>query len=303
MAKPWRRHRAAEPDARQAAQVTFLRLPRSLPECSLEGDKECCTFVQHPPRDSAMSEHATAEPTRARFIHVEAQADHLESLARGKPVTALAELVWNALDADADRVRIGITDNDLGNPAVIEVADNGSGISLSEAERAFGNLDGSWKREQRVTQRGAHKKMHGRDGKGRFKAFARGHRVEWDTVFLAEDDQAQHYVIKGSSDRLPDFEIGAPSPAPNGRGRGTRVRITGIQESLGVRSRDGSASRQLAEVFALYLRNYPATDIIYRGERIDPKAVQKAHETHVLPCKAIGSWRPSATSPASDSSL
>ena len=229
-----------------------------------------------------MSEQATAEPTSARFIHVEAQADHLESLARGKPVTALAELVWNALDADADRIRIGITDNELGNPAVIEVADNGSGISLGEAEKAFGNLGGSWKREQRVTQR-AHKKMHGRDGKGRFKAFALGYRVEWDTVFLGDDDQAQHYVIKGSSDRLQDFEIGAPSAVPNGRGRGTRVRITGIQESLGVLSRDGSAPRQLAEVFALYLRNYPATDIIYRGERIDPKAVQKALETHVLP--------------------
>ncbi|WP_176068300.1 ATP-binding protein [Piscinibacter koreensis] len=231
---------------------------------------------------STMSEHATTEPTSARFIHVEAQADHLESLARGRPVTALAELVWNALDADADRIRIGITDNDLGNPVVIEITDNGSGISLSEAERAFGNLGGSWKREQRVTQR-AHKKMHGRDGKGRFKAFALGHRVEWDTVFLGDDDQAQHYAIKGSSDRLQDFEIGAPSPAPNGRGRGTRVRITGIQDSLGVLSRDGSAPRQLAEVFALYLRNYTATDIIYRGERIDPKAVQKAHETHVLP--------------------
>jgi hypothetical protein len=42
-----------------------------------------------------------------RLIHVEAQ-DHLESLARAKPVNALAELVWNALDANADIVRIAI---------------------------------------------------------------------------------------------------------------------------------------------------------------------------------------------------
>lgn len=228
-----------------------------------------------------MSEQGTPELVSARLIHVEAQADHLESLARGKPVNALAELVWNALDADADRIRIGITDNELGSPSVIEVADNGSGIDLSEAERAFGNLGGSWKREQRITQR-TNKKMHGRDGKGRFKAFALGHRVEWDTVFLRDDDQAQHYVIRGSSDRLQDFEISAPVSAPNGRSRGTRVRITGVQEPLGVLSRDGSAARQLSELFALYLRNYPATDIFYRGERIDPKAVQKAHETHVL---------------------
>ncbi|WP_431101511.1 ATP-binding protein [Roseateles noduli] len=228
-----------------------------------------------------MTVQAATEHT-ARVIHVEAQPDHLESLARGKPISSLAELVWNALDADADRIRIGITDNEIGNPAVIEISDNGNGISLGEAERAFGNLGGSWKREQRVTKR-SQKKMHGRNGKGRFKAFALGHQAEWDTVFLNDEDQPQNFIIRGNGSRLQEFEIGALSPAPSGRGRGTNVRISGIQEPLGVLSRDGSAARQLAEEFALYLRTYPATDIIFRGERIDPKMVQLAHETHQLP--------------------
>lgn len=229
-----------------------------------------------------MSEQATVDTQGTRLIRVAAQADHLESLARGKPIGALAELIWNALDADADRVRIAISDNELGNPEVIEVVDNGNGISLTEAEHAFGNLGGSWKREQRLTKR-SQKKMHGRNGKGRFKAFALGHQAEWDTVFVTEEDAARQYVIRGSGDRLQDFEIGGLSPAPVGRGRGTKVRISGIQEPLGVLSRDGSGFRQLAEVFALYLRTYPATDIIYRGQRIDPSSVQKAHETHQLP--------------------
>lgn len=228
-----------------------------------------------------MSEQAAPERAQVRVVHVEAQADHLESLARGKPVNALAELIWNALDADADRVRIGVTDNELGSPMSLEVADNGSGIQLDDAERAFGNLGGSWKRERRVTER-SNKKMHGRDGKGRFKAFALGHDVEWDTVFLTDGDAALHYVIKGRSDKLQDFEIGEVKPAPVGRSRGTRVRISNLVDTLGVLSRDGSAGRQLAELFALYLRNYPATDIIYRGERIDPKSVQKSHLTFPL---------------------
>lgn len=229
-----------------------------------------------------MTEQAPAEPAPARFIHVEAQADHLESLARAKPVNALAELIWNALDADGDRIRIGIVDNELGNPVSIEVSDNGGGIKLADAEQAFGNLGGSWKRQQRVSQKTS-RKMHGREGKGRFKAFALGHQVEWDTVFLDDADQRQRYVIRGNADRLQDFEIGAPAPAPMARERGTRVRITGIQDQRGVLSRSGSAGRYLAEVFALYLRNYPDTDIIFRGERVDPKAVQKAHETRDLP--------------------
>lgn len=229
-----------------------------------------------------MSEAATVDTSTTRLIHVEAQADHLESLARGRPIPALAELVWNALDADADRIRVNVIDNELGSPASIEVIDNGNGINLREAERAFGNLGGSWKRERRLTPR-ANKKMHGRDGKGRFKAFALGHRVEWDTVFLGDADQTLHYVIRGNGARLQEFEIGEVSPAPNGRGRGTNVRITSIQEPLGVFSPYGSASRQLAEIFALYLRNYPATEIFYRGERIDPASVQKACDTVTLP--------------------
>ncbi|REG49096.1 histidine kinase/DNA gyrase B/HSP90-like ATPase [Paraburkholderia sp. BL6669N2] len=229
-----------------------------------------------------MSELIETDAGGPRFIHVDAKPDHLASLARGKPVSALAELVWNALDADADRVRIGVTDNDLGNPVSIEVVDNGLGITFEDAERTFGSLGGSWKREHRVTAR-SNKKMHGRNGKGRFKAFALGHEVVWDSVYLGNNDTPLHFVISGRSDRLQDFEIGKVRSAPMSRSRGTRVRIDSLPEPFGVLSSDGSANRQLAETFALYLRNYPATEIIYRGERIDPASVQKSHETVRLP--------------------
>lgn len=229
-----------------------------------------------------MSEIIETDADQRRFIHVDAKPDHLASLARGKPVSALAELIWNALDADADRVRIGVTDNDLGNPVAIEVVDNGLGITLDEAERAFGSLGGSWKRDHRVTVH-SNKKMHGRNGKGRFKGFALGHDVEWDSVYLDGNDASLQLVIKGRSDRLQDFEIGKVRSAPVARSRGTRVRIDNMPEPFGVLSSDGSAARQLAETFALYLRNYPATQIIYRGERIDPASVQKSHQTVPLP--------------------
>ena len=42
-------------------------------------------------------------------IHVQAQKDHILSLCTASPVQALAELVWNALDADAFDVKIGFT--------------------------------------------------------------------------------------------------------------------------------------------------------------------------------------------------
>ncbi|WP_168107711.1 ATP-binding protein [Ramlibacter lithotrophicus] len=91
-----------------------------------------------------MSEVAAPDlPVSARVIQVEAQADHLNSLARAKPINALAELIWNALDAYADVVHINVADNELNTPTHIEIVDNGLGIQLSDAERAFGNLGGS----------------------------------------------------------------------------------------------------------------------------------------------------------------
>jgi hypothetical protein len=228
-----------------------------------------------------MSEQPAVYPPQPRLIHVAAQPDHIESLARGRPISAIAELVWNALDADADQVQIRVEDNELGSPEVIEIADNGLGIDPSDAERAFGNLGGSRKRERPYSDL-TNKKLHGRDGKGRFKAFSLGRNVEWDTVYLTDDGLALNYVIRGSANRLQDFEIAHVKPAEAGRQRGTRVRISGIDEPLGALSKDGSGDRQLAELFALYLKNYPATRIIFHGQRIDPKSVQKGHQSFPL---------------------
>jgi hypothetical protein len=217
-----------------------------------------------------------------RFVHVEAQADHLLSLARAKPVNALAELIWNALDADADIVRITVLDNELGTPIEIQVSDNGSGIDIEDAERAFGNLGGSWKKERKLVA-DSKKKLHGRDGKGRFKAFSLGNEVSWETTFRRESGTLQSYRIHGALSRLQDFDISSPVPAPTGKGRGTSVRIDHIPEPLGVLANDGMGSRHLAEHFALYLRNYPATRIIFRGQEIRAGAVQKCIHSVSLP--------------------
>ncbi len=223
-----------------------------------------------------------AHPKSGRFIHVEAQEDHLESLAKGRPASTLAELIWNALDADADEIRIRVQDNELGSPSEIEVADNGNGITPSEAERAFGSLGGSWKKNHRFTTR-SKKKMHGRDGKGRFKAFALGHDVAWDTAYFDENNAIKRYSIRGQANRLQSFEIEEAKSVTAGISRGTRVKITNVHKSLGGLSADGSTTRQLAEIFALYLRNYPSTHIVFRDTRVDPAAVQKSHTSIELP--------------------
>lgn len=224
------------------------------------------------PNQMAAATHTT--------IHVQAQPDHLEALTHAKPISALSELIWNALDASADTVRVVVNDNALGSPEEIFVIDNGDGIAFDEATQAFGNLGGSWKKTQRPHSL---RKLHGRDGKGRFKAFSLGREVRWDTCYEEEKGSLKQYAIQGQIGHLQDFALAKPEKAKPNSQRGTTVRISKLSDDLGVLGADSSAVRRLAEVFAFFLRNYPSVRLEFRGERIEPSTVQKAITTIDLP--------------------
>jgi len=50
-------------------------------------------------------------------VSVEVRSDHLETLSRvKKPIFAIAELIWNGLDADATQVRVELERNELRAP-------------------------------------------------------------------------------------------------------------------------------------------------------------------------------------------
>jgi signal transduction histidine kinase len=79
-----------------------------------------------------------------RHYKVEVQEDHLERLASARPIQAIAELIWNAVDADASTVRVEIDTTEFGMQS-ITVRDNGHGIPYAEVPNLFGRLGGSWK--------------------------------------------------------------------------------------------------------------------------------------------------------------
>jgi len=57
-------------------------------------------------------------------IAVSVKRDHIEALAATKrPIVSLAELMWNGLDADADKVTTRFDQNSLGALDRIRVAD------------------------------------------------------------------------------------------------------------------------------------------------------------------------------------
>ncbi|HOV60530.1 MAG TPA: ATP-binding protein [Candidatus Hydrogenedentes bacterium] len=213
-----------------------------------------------------------------KTIRVEVRDDHLETLARTRPMPALAELVWNALDAEATRVTVIFTENTLGGIERVEVRDNGHGLSHEEAVAAFGNLGGSWKRMSRRSA-ARQRLMHGKFGKGRFRAFSIGGHVTWLSRF-ERNGQLLGFTIEGSADHPGEFHLSDPKPLSEGT-PGMDVIIERVQPPA-EQLRGVKAQEDATEQFALYLCQYPDIRIVYDGVPLDPASAQARMESYPL---------------------
>jgi hypothetical protein len=208
-----------------------------------------------------------------RRISVKVKEDHLQRLSKvKKPILAVAELIWNALDADASEVRIVFDRNSLGGLQSIRVVDNGKGIRYEEAVPAFENLGGSWKHGAQKTLQNK-RLLHGKAGKGRFRAFSLGAIVVWQSTFNDNGGKAS-FSIRGDASDLGTFEIDEPLSTTKAT-IGTEVTIDNIGRNLP--SLFGEAAiMEITEYFALYLKAYKNIEIVYDGVKIDPDSITQS---------------------------
>jgi hypothetical protein len=214
----------------------------------------------------------------SKQIYVQAQADHIASLAKAAPLSALEELIWNALDADAREVQVDLITNALGAVEAVRIADDGAGIDVLRADATFGSLGGSWKRGATQTEN-AHRRLHGRHGRGRFKAFALGGHVEWRTTTFTAGERLS-YVLSGDIERPGVFEL-APDAAST-RATGTEVYVTNVRATCDSLLSATETVQALAAKFALYLKSYPDVRIYFNGLPVTPVIVQKKVTDYAL---------------------
>ena len=210
----------------------------------------------------------------ARY-RVQVEPDHLDKLANARPIQALAELVWNALDADATRVDVEIDTDEISMRAVT-VRDNGHGIPHGEVEALFGKLGGSWKRHgSRSKAKG--RLLHGKEGKGRLKALALGRSAVWSVRYL-QDAKLMSYTISLLRDDLVDVRVTEPVEAEPALGTGVEVKVTELDRTY--RSLEPHRSVQsLSEVFALYLTDYSDVGVYVESEKLNPSALIAERKT------------------------
>ncbi len=201
-----------------------------------------------------------------KTITVQVRDDHLETLAKTKPMTAIAELIWNALDAEAKEVKVLFEQNELEGLEAIHIVDDGNGLHYDDGVMVFQSLGGSWKRPNGRTH-ALHRELHGKYGKGRFRAFTLGSHASWNTVYEEAGDRYA-FSISGAADQLGQFMVSNAKGAADAK-TGMTVSILNPPLNCGVLL-GVKALQEITDIFALYLRQYPGVRIVYNDVVLDP---------------------------------
>lgn len=205
---------------------------------------------------------------------IEAKNDFIEKVSQARPVQAISEIVWNSLDADATKINISF-EQTLNAVSKIEIKDNGSGIPFDKVPEYFRNLGGSWKKLKRHSEKG--RLLHGKEGKGRFKAKSLGRVCDWKTIYKSGEEYYQYTVsIIENTIRVSEQE-----PA-NIKKTGTTVIISELAKDFSKTFNDNFI-QELTENFALYLKAYKGIDIFVGNEKIELENAIKTQTILSLP--------------------
>ncbi|WP_020388552.1 ATP-binding protein [Kribbella catacumbae] len=218
----------------------------------------------------------------ASRLTVQVDQDHLERLVK-RPITGIAELIWNALDADATKVDCEVVDNGLGGADSLRVIDNGRGMNRERIDIDFSQLGGSWKKLTANTPDG--RQLHGRAGQGRFSAFAIGETVVWTSIADAVVGPRREIVVTGRRTSLRDFDVSDVVVAAD-RDTGTVVECTNLTSEAETYLLRDDVIDELAAIFAFILEKYPI-DITWRGTPVDPESLQLRRENLSLSIEGI----------------
>jgi hypothetical protein len=214
---------------------------------------------------------------------VEIQPDFLERQTKAQPIAAVAELIWNGLDADATAITVDLEDDNLGGMRRIIVTDNGHGIPHADAPTLFRNLGGSWKKHGARTKL-RNRLLHGQEGRGRFKAFALGGVVDWKTTY-ARDNKLFQYEISILERDIRHVRISDEAPVKGRASPGVMVVVGELKRNF-VSLKPENSVQEFSEIFAIYLKNYRDVAIVIGGERIDPAiAIAKTWELSLTPIR------------------
>ncbi len=200
-------------------------------------------------------------------IDLGVERDHIESLTKANGITAITELIWNALDADSTLVQIEFKINGLDTIDYIKVSDNGLGLKYEKAEDVFSRLGGSEKKESNVSPGG--RSYHGKEGKGRYKALALGDLVTFKSIFK-NGAKYKTFDVKIDRNNLTYSEISdLKNVAQHITSSGFEVLIQNIKQENALQALGQNSRVEIEQKLASYWLNYPDFIIYFNKDKLE----------------------------------
>ena len=201
-------------------------------------------------------------------LNLKVADDKLEKIANVSPISAIEELIWNGLDADASNVKVSFLLNDMKGIDQIKVFDDGIGISFEQGKFAFGSLGGSPKKTKRKSPSG--RLFHGKEGEGRYKAFKLGREITWKSVFKDKERKLKAFEIQADAATRSHPVMSDIVDKKDGL-TGVEVVINTVDDTC-LSLLDHTVTEKLTLRLASYLMGYSNVVVEYDCQRIDPNS-------------------------------
>jgi hypothetical protein len=223
-------------------------------------------------------------------LHIEAKADHILRLAhRDQPVTAVIELVWNSLDAEAFNVEVIIERNAMDAVESVRVQDDGHGVAPEGVPSAFEHLGGSWKAAAKVSPN-IKRRMNGSNGQGRIRGFALGNSISWTMVARDAAGVLRRTVVSGRASDPTNFD---PAEIPVIGEEPTGTLFVAEEPAKYVNRITAESTRpRITATFALFLTSNPDVKIRLDGVELDPVSAERHRADYPLTDFATGGQVP-----------
>ena len=224
----------------------------------------------------------------SRTIDLSVERDHIESLTRANGLTAISELIWNALDADASEISISYKKTPLNGYEYIKISDNGHGLKYDKAQKVFGKLGGSEKKTRTQSPNG--RLYHGKEGKGRLKSLALGDLVTFTSNFEKKgNNQFAEFKIELDRNRLSKAVFSDLKLLPKGNGSsGLSVEILNVNNKQADEALNRKYRRELEHKFSSYYLSYPSFRILFNGDALDFNSLIKDSIEKSIPIEVDG---------------
>ena len=205
----------------------------------------------------------------------------LSNAEKATAAETIAELLWNALDAEATTITARVTRNELGAATSLTIIDNGSGIPHCDAHDLFLTEGDSWKKDKRFSPN-ISRPMHGQLGRGRLLIYSIADRAEWSTVAEdGKDGPVLSYKISGSRSKPAGFEVPATAEESSAD-TGTTVTLHLRDNQKAAQVGDPGFSKKLLNRMAESISGANCS-VVWDGVELDPESVIDRRDPVELP--------------------